>query len=65
MGIQAEGAEFVINVGDNHYYAGVASVDDPLWEINFEDIYTSPNLVNIPWYSILGNHGEFTRFVKP
>lgn len=55
MGVQAEGASFVINVGDNHYYAGVTAVDDPLWTTNFEAVYTSPNLY-IPWFSVLGNH---------
>lgn len=51
----SEKSKFVINVGDNHYYAGVESVSDPLWKIDFEDVYTSPNLM-IPWYSVLGNH---------
>lgn len=57
LGAQAEGKNFIINVGDNHYYAGTSSVDDPLWKIDFEDVYSSPNLM-IPWYSVLGNHGK-------
>ena len=57
LGITAEsyGANFIVNVGDNHYYAGVSSVDDPAWKVNYEDVFTNPSL-NIPWYSVLGNH---------
>lgn len=46
---------FVINVGDNFYDLGVNSTDDPLWKTDFENIYTASGL-QVPWYSILGNH---------
>ena len=47
-------AQFLINVGDNHYYYGVKSENDPAWKTNFENIYTAKSLA-IPWYSVLGN----------
>ena len=47
--------EFVINVGDNFYCCGVASTTDPQWQVSFENVYKAHSL-NIPWYSILGNH---------
>lgn len=49
------GAQFIVNVGDNHYYAGVSSTSDPAWKTNYEDVFTNPSLY-VPWYSILGNH---------
>jgi len=48
-------ANFVISLGDNFYENGVASTDDPLWKISFEDVYTSSYL-QVPWYAALGNH---------
>ncbi|MCO6472352.1 MAG: metallophosphoesterase [Melioribacteraceae bacterium] len=47
--------EFVAAIGDVHHFLGVKSVDDPLWETNFEWIYKHPELM-IPWYPVLGNH---------
>lgn len=52
--------EFVISTGDNFYDNGVASVDDPLWESSFEDIY-SGNFLQVPWYVVLGNHDYRTN----
>lgn len=46
---------FIINVGDNHYYSGTESTMDPLWKIDYEDVFTNPSLF-VPWYSVLGNH---------
>lgn len=48
-------ANFILNTGDNFYYYGVKSVKDPLWETNFEKIYSQPSLMK-KWYSVLGNH---------
>lgn len=45
----------IINLGDTFHFWGVQSVDDPGWNSNFEDIYTSPALHNL-WYCVLGNH---------
>ena len=50
------GAQFVINVGDSFYDNGVASTTDPLWNSVFENMYLQTSLLNIPWYSVLGNH---------
>jgi len=51
---EARGA-FVLAVGDNFYESGVASVEDPLWRVCFEDVYTHPALQR-PWRVALGNH---------
>ena len=60
-GVAAEyEAQFVVNVGDNHYYAGVANTSDPQWVDNFEAVYTQDSLM-VPWYSILGNHDYGTN----
>ena len=48
-------AHFVVNVGDNHYYAGVTNTTDPQWVDNYEAVYTQDSLM-VPWYSVLGNH---------
>ncbi|MBU1100365.1 MAG: metallophosphoesterase [Bacteroidetes bacterium] len=47
--------EFVAVLGDIHHFLGVRSVDDPLWQTNFEWIYKHPELM-IPWHPVLGNH---------
>lgn len=49
------GISFVVNVGDNFYYCGIQSTTDYQLKTDFEDVYTAPSL-NVPWYSILGNH---------
>ena len=51
---EALNAQFLVNVGDNHYYYGVKSSTDSAWKTNFEDVYTAKSLA-IPWYSVLGN----------
>lgn len=57
MGNMAEviGPECVIAAGDVHHFDGVASVNDPLWTTNYENIYAHPELM-IAWHPILGNH---------
>ena len=47
--------EFVAALGDVHHFLGVRSVQDPLWETDFEWIYKHPELM-IPWHPVLGNH---------
>jgi tartrate-resistant acid phosphatase type 5 len=47
--------EFIINLGDSFYPAGVESVTDPQWYSRFESIF-DPDILNMPFYSILGNH---------
>ena len=57
MGTMAEevGPECVIAAGDIHHFDGVASVNDPLWMTNYEQIYSHPELM-IAWHPICGNH---------
>lgn len=57
MGEMADiiGPECVIAAGDVHHFNGVASVDDPLWMTNYEQIYSHPELM-IDWFPVLGNH---------
>ena len=60
--------QFVLALGDNFYVDGVANTTDRLWDTAFHDVYSASSL-NIPWYPILGNHGnchEICRIkVKP
>jgi len=48
-------AKFVLNVGDNFYADGVANVSDPLFNIDFRNVYTASSL-QVPWITMLGNH---------
>jgi tartrate-resistant acid phosphatase type 5 len=48
-------ASFIISTGDNFYPSGVASVDDPLWDKSYENIYNQFSLQK-EWYVVLGNH---------
>lgn len=52
---EATGPEAVIALGDIHHFRGIQSVDDPLWNSNYEAIYSHPELM-IPWLPVLGNH---------
>ncbi|XP_028830721.1 tartrate-resistant acid phosphatase type 5a [Denticeps clupeoides] len=49
------GADFILALGDNFYYKGVTSLQDPRFQETFESVYTA-NSLNIPWYVIAGNH---------
>lgn len=48
--------KFIIGLGDNFYYEGVKSVEDPRFRSTFERVYTSPALKAATWYMIAGNH---------
>ena len=48
-------ASFVVTCGDNFHGKGVSSSTDPLWQENFEKVYSVKSLM-IPWYITLGNH---------
>ncbi|HZP66068.1 MAG TPA: tartrate-resistant acid phosphatase type 5 family protein [Rudaea sp.] len=52
---EALDAKFIISTGDNFYPNGVASVDDPQWQLSYEQVYTDYVLHN-DWYVVLGNH---------
>ncbi|KFK44538.1 hypothetical protein AALP_AA1G269800 [Arabis alpina] len=47
--------DFVVSTGDNIYDNGMKSIDDPVFQLSFTNIYTSPSLQK-PWYLVLGNH---------
>ena len=57
MAKQAEAInpQFIVSCGDNFQIAGVASTQDPLWAINFENVYKQLSL-QIDWYPVFGNH---------
>ncbi|KAJ8404152.1 hypothetical protein AAFF_G00339250 [Aldrovandia affinis] len=52
---QEMGADFVLSLGDNFYFKGVRSAQDPRFQETFERVFTAPSL-NIPWYVVAGNH---------
>jgi hypothetical protein len=47
--------KFVINQGDFFHDSGVRDTLDPLWNAQFENMFTAPEL-NLKWFSIIGNH---------
>jgi tartrate-resistant acid phosphatase type 5 len=47
--------DFIISTGDNFYESGVASINDPMWERSFENVYNGGGLVQ-QWFVVLGNH---------
>ena len=49
------GINFIASCGDNFQLRGVASVRDPLWITNFENVYRGLSL-QADWYPVLGNH---------
>ena len=53
-------ASFIVSTGDNFYPSGVASVNDPLWDRSFENVYYQFSLQK-EWDVILGNHDYKTN----
>ncbi len=47
--------ECIIAAGDIHHFNGIASLQDPLWMTNYEQVYSHPDLM-LDWYPICGNH---------
>jgi hypothetical protein len=47
--------KFIVSCGDNFQLSGVASTQDPLWMINFENVYKAFSL-QVEWFPVLGNH---------
>ncbi|EKU20265.1 tartrate-resistant acid phosphatase type 5 [Nannochloropsis gaditana CCMP526] len=52
---EAINASFVLLGGDQFYPDGVSSVEDPLWNTTFRDLFT-PEAFPVPFYPIRGNH---------
>ena len=47
---------FVISTGDNMYPNGLNSTSDPLFFQSFSSVYSAKGL-QVPWHTVLGNHG--------
>ena len=50
------GLHGVISTGDNFYPDGVNSITDSTWRVYFEEVYDTPHIGPLRWYTILGNH---------
>jgi len=48
--------DFIAVAGDPIHDNGVKSTTDSEWKDKYENIYTAPSLMNIPWYVVSGNH---------
>eukprot|EP00128_Syssomonas_multiformis_P015510 Colp12_sorted_trinity150504_noHs@12052 len=46
---------FTVTTGDNFYDDGVANVDDPIWDIDYEMLFVAKSMQK-PWYVAQGNH---------
>lgn len=58
--------ECVLAAGDIHHFNGIASLQDPLWMTNYEQIYSHPDLM-LDWFPVCGNHeyrGNTTAFMN-
>ncbi len=47
--------KFIATCGDNFQISGIASTRDPLWMLNYENVYKGLSL-QTDWYPVLGNH---------
>lgn len=48
--------EFVISLGDNFYVSGVTDLQDPAFQVTFEEVYKVTGLTDVPWWLVLGDH---------
>ena len=53
---QKENPTAVIITGDNFYMDGIKGADDPNWTKHFVNMYNSPCLSKLKFYSSFGNH---------
>lgn len=51
--LSQNGAQLVLNTGDNFYYCGIENSTDPQIIRDYTDVFSR---INIPWYNSLGNH---------
>jgi hypothetical protein len=54
---QGRGFDFVLNMGDSFYDDGLMTAADvDLAAKSFNDVYGAERALQVPWYSVLGNH---------
>ncbi|CAK9091437.1 Purple acid phosphatase 4, partial [Durusdinium trenchii] len=61
MGLAAQqvDAAFVVNTGDNFYPLGLRTSNDEQISTSWQQVYHTPGLEDLVWYSVLGNHDHY------
>jgi hypothetical protein len=54
--VKAEASKFLVNTGDNFYWCGLKNTSDFQLKDDWLTPYGSAGLLDLPWYSVLGNH---------
>ena len=55
---RSQSSDLILLLGDNFYNAGVTSVEDPNWKLQFEEPFSAERF-DCPIYACLGNHDYF------